>query len=205
LELFQTRSLARETKTVEEIKEAARASMAVALERAAERIETVLSADDAVAWIMFNSGTWDMEYSVGDNYRPERIATGIVATDVEITGEGTYTVALDFTGTSQGFADGIAFSAVGIMNGEILFPGWYMNITELLVNGEQAVYVGLPYTTNDNPVTTRVNLYNEWVNDVPPEARVFEGNIADASPTFLENYILTQIRTLSVTFDFIAP
>jgi hypothetical protein len=91
------------------------------------------------------------------------------------------------------------------MNGEILFPGYYMVITELLINGEQATFVGTPYTTNDNPVTTRVNLFNHWVNDIPPEARVFGGDLSDASPTFLENYNLTHIETISVTFDFIAP
>jgi len=207
LELFQRRSAAREGKSVDEVIEAAMISMAATLEKAAERKETVLSADEAIAWLMFNSGTWDMEYSVGDNYRPERIASGMVATDAEITGEGTYTVELDFTGTAQGFADGIAFSALAIMNGEIIFPGYYIVITELLINGVQAEYVGLPYTTNDNPVTTRVNLYNEWVRAVPPEARVHPstGSIADASPVFMEKYILTQIETISITFDYIAP
>jgi len=206
LELFQSRDVRiRADMSVDEIKAAAQESMANALRMAAERPETVLTADEAVAWIMFVDGHWEIQYSVGDVYRPEQITTGMVATDVEITGEGTYTVALDFTGTNAGFADGFEFTAVGIMNGEILFPGYYMVITELLINGEQATFVGTPYTTNDNPVTTRVNLFNHWVNDVPAEARVFGGDLSDASPTFLENYRLTHIRTISVTFDFIAP
>jgi len=206
LALFQSRSVdARAGMTVDDIIAAAQISMENALRMAAERPETVLTADEAVAWIMFVDGSWGLQYSVGDRYQPEQIGNGMVATDVEITGEGTYTVALDFTGTSEGFADGFEFTAVGIMNGEILFPGFYMNITELLINGEQATFVGIPYTTNDNPVTTRVNLYNHWVNDVPPEARVFEGDISDASPVFLENYRLSHIRTISVTFDYIAP
>jgi len=206
LELFQSRSVeARANMSVDEIIAAARESMANALRMAAERPETVLSADEAVAWIMFADGSWEFQYSVGDRYQPEHITTGIIATDVEITGEGTYTVALDFTGTSTGFADGFEFTAVGIMNGEILFPGYYMVITELLINGVQATFAGTPYTTNDNPVTTRVNLYNHWVDTVPPEARVFGGDLSDASPVFLENYRLTHIETISVTFDFIAP
>jgi len=205
LELFQTRDAARGVKSVDDIIQAAKDSMAATLEKAKTREETVLSADEAKAWIMFNSSNFDMEYSVGDRYQPEQIAKGIEPTDPEITGEGTYTVALDFTGTSQGYANGIGFSAVGIMNGEILFPGYYIHITELLINGEQAEYEGIPYTTNDNPVTTRVNLYNEWVNSVPPEARVFEGNIADASSIFLKKYTGTRIMTISITFDYIAP
>ena len=206
LELFQSRSVdARAGKSVEDIIAAARESMENTLRMAAERQETVLTADEAVAWIMFVDSSWGLQYSVGDRYQPEQIGKGIKATDVEITGEGTYTVALDFTGTSDGFANGFEFTAVGIMNGEILFPGFYMHITELLINGEQATFAGIPYTTNDNPVTTRINLYNHWVNDVPPGARVFEGNVADASPTFLENYRSAHIRTISVTFDYISP
>ena len=206
LELFQNRSKsAREGISVEEIMAAARKSMDETLRIAAERPETVLSADEAVAWIMFVAGGWGMQYSVGDKYQPESIADGLIANDVEITGEGSYTVSLDFTGTSEGFADGFEFSAVGIMNGEILFPGYFMEITELLINGQQATYVGIPYTTNDNPVTTRVNLFNDWVNDIPSEARVFNADISEANPRFLENYRLTPIETISVTFTYIAP
>jgi len=207
LELFQSRSAAKENLSVDEIIDNAIVSMALILGKAADRKETVLSADEAMAWIMWASGDWNVQYSVGDKYQPESIADGLAANDVEITGAGTYTVSLDFTGTAQGYADGFAFTAVGIMNGEILFPGYYMVITELLINGQQADYVGIPYTTNDNPVTTRVNLYNEWVNAVPPEARVHpnQGNIADASPIFLEKYELAHIMTISVTFDYIAP
>ena len=207
LALFQSRSVyAREGKSVDDIQAAARDSMANTLELASQRVETVLTADEAVAWIMFVDGEWGLQYSVGDVYRPEQIADGMIATDAEITGEGTYTVALDFTGTGAGFADGFEFSAVGIMNGEILFPGFIMDITEIIINGKPADdFAGIPYTTNDNPVTTRVNLYNHWVSDVPPEARVLGGNISAASPTFLENYRLTKIESISVTFNFIAP
>ena len=206
LALFQSRDVAaRAGVSTAEIIAAAEESMAATLLKSADRKETILTADEAYAWIMFSSGDWSVQYSVGDVYRPEQIAPGLVATDVPITGEGTYTVALDFTGTAAGYADGFAFTAVGIMNGEILYPGYHMYITELLINGEQAEYEGLPYTTNDNPVTTRVNLYNEWVGDIPEEARLYEGSRSDASAVFLEKYLLAKIETLSVTFEYIAP
>ena len=205
-ELYKSRSAeARAELTVEEIVAAAGENMAWTLRKAANRQEVVISADEAFAWIMMSSGDWAVTYSVGDRYVPEDITKGLVAADVEITGEGTYTVALDFTGTEAGYADGIAFSAVGIINGEILFPGYYMEITELLINGEPAVFSGKPYTTNDNPVTTRVNLYNEWVGDIPPEARVLGGDLTGATPVPLENYRLELIRTISVTFEYTAP
>jgi endoglucanase len=190
--------------SVDEIKMLAGDGIAWSLRKAANRPQFVFTAEEAFAWIMFASGDWAVQYSVGDQYRPESIAAGLIATDADVTaGAGTYTVALDFRRTAAGFADGFAFAAVGIVNGEILFPGYIMEIKELLINGVQATYDGRPYTTNDNPVTSRVNLYNEWVNAVPSEARA-TGGLAGASPTFLSNYRLTRIETLEITFEYIA-
>lgn len=53
---------------------------------------------------MINSSDWNVMYSVGDVYDPGAKTDGLVATDVEITGEGTYTVSLDFTGVPGGYA-----------------------------------------------------------------------------------------------------
>ena len=206
-DLFKERSLeARADQTLDDILAYADYSMKRTLRLSADRVETVLSADEAFAWIMFSSGDWSVQYSVGDNYQPEAIADGLLATDVEVTaGEGTYTVALDFTGLPAGYADGISFSALGIMNGEIIFPGYLIVFKEVLINGEAAVLSGEPYTTNDNPVTTRVNLINEWVNDATKvaEARVPGGDMSKATPVPLSNYMDTQIKTLSITFDYL--
>ena len=190
--------------TAGEIIDDAEANMAWTLRKAANRPEVVITADEAFAWIMFTSSDWSVQYSVGDAYKPESITNGIVAADAEITGEGTYEVSLDFTGTGEGFADGIAFSAVGIINGEILFPGYYMQITELLINGQPVEFAGKPYTTSDNKVCTRVNLYNEWVSNIPDEARADGGDLTDASPIPLENYIMDRIETISVRFEYVA-
>jgi endoglucanase len=214
-ELFKSMSLeARRDMTIDEIIEAAEANLALSLEIAENRPQFVYTADEAFAWIMYASGDWSVQYSVGDQYRPDNKPGGLVVTDVEVTGPGTYTVGLDFTGTQEGFANGFEFAAVGIVNAEILWPGYIMELTEVLINGEPAEFKGFPYTTNDNPVTTRVNLYNHWVGgfddgewhfaDSPPsEARVPAGiNILDASPEPLYNYRLTNIETLVITFDY---
>ncbi|MCL2030081.1 MAG: glycoside hydrolase family 5 protein [Oscillospiraceae bacterium] len=203
-ELFLNR--AERSLTADELIAEARLNMDWSLRKAANRPETVITADEAFAWIMFASGDWSVLYCNQDKYDPDVISAGVAASDAEVTaGAGTYTVSLDFTGTSAGFADGLVFSAVGIVNGEILFPGYYMELTEVLINGEPAVFSGLPYTTNDNPVTTRVNLYNHWVDNIPAEARVLGGDLSGATPVPLENYVDTRIETLSVTFDYIAP
>jgi endoglucanase len=207
-ELFKCRSLeARMGLTVEQIVANAGESMALILQKSEERVETVITADEAFAWIMFASGDWATQYSVGDQYKPEDITPGIIATDAEVTaGEGRYTVALDFTGTAAGYADGMEFSAVGIINGEILFPGYYMNIVEILINGEKAQVRGRAYTTNDNWVTTRVNLYNKWVSAIPVEtARIYGArDLMGASAIILQDYIAERIETLEVTFEYVS-
>ncbi|MCL1820575.1 MAG: glycoside hydrolase family 5 protein [Oscillospiraceae bacterium] len=204
-DLFRNRA-SRLPMTAGELIGAAEENMAWSLRKAANRPEITYTADEAFAWIMFASGDWSMVYCNQDKYDPDVISAGIVATDVEVTdGEGTYTVSLDFTGTSAGFSDGIVFSAVGIINGEILFPGYVMELTEVLINGEQVEFSGSPFTTNDNPVTTRVNLYNQWVSDIPEQARVLSGDLTGATPVPLEKYIDTRIETITVTFNYIAP
>jgi endoglucanase len=206
-DLYKARSLeTRASLTLEDIIDYADYGMSRTLRLSADRVETVIEADEAFAWIMFSSGDWSIQYSVGDQYRPEAIADGLIAIDPEVTaGEGTYTVALDFTGTSAGYADGIGFSAIGIINGELMYPGYYMVLTEVLINGEPAQFSGDPYTTNDNFVTTRVNLYNEWVDDVSKvaEARVPGGDLSNATPVPLSDYTHTRIETLVITFDYL--
>jgi len=126
-------------------------------------------------------------------------------TDVEITGPGTYTVGIDFTGTTQGYSNSIAFSAIGIANGEKLFPGYIVDIKEVLINGEVYRLKGRAYTTSDNGKTTRVNLYNSWVTSVPVnQARMHYGNLAGATPTpiNLNDAVTKQIKSIYVTFEY---
>ncbi|MFT4146758.1 MAG: glycoside hydrolase family 5 protein, partial [Mobilitalea sp.] len=70
--------------------------------------------DKALAWIMYTSADWATTNSVGDVYDSFAKTGGIVVTEPEITGEGTYTVSVDFTGISGGFVGGTAFSALAI-------------------------------------------------------------------------------------------
>ncbi len=73
------------------------------------------------------------------------------------------------------------------------------------MNGTPYELTGTPYTTSDNGICTRLNLYNEWVTDIPDTARIMGGNAADAAATVVDNETLGQIKTLKITFDFVAP
>ncbi len=160
----------------------------------------------SVAWIMFSGGDWAMSYSVGDVYTPDSMTPGIVPTDVQITGPGTYTVALDFTGTEAGYAANTAFSAIGISNGEQNYPGYCIFFNEVIINGESVKLKGRNYTCSDDGKCTRSNLYNEWVDmkNARSGARVLYGDLTGISATVLDREleIMRQIRTIEITFRY---
>ena len=189
-----------ESMSKEEIRQNAQTAMAEGL--ASSEPAAGLADDQAMAWIMYNSGDWALMYSVGDVYKPDDKTEGIVATDVEVTGEGTYTVSLDFTGTAAGYADSVAFSAVAVGNGETLFPGYVINVSEILINGEPYQMKGKPYTSSDDGICTRSNLYNGWVPSVPAEARTVDGSLNAATPCLLDAETLGHVETIEVTFYY---
>ncbi len=187
--------------TIDELKAKAKADMDAAIEAAPE----AAGVDDrtALAWIMYSSSDWAISYSVGDVYDPDAGTAGVVATTAEITGEGTYTVALDFTGTAAGYANSVAFSAIGLANGEVLYPGYCIEIKEILINGEKYFLTGRPYTTSDDAICTRVNLFNAWVSSIPDSARTAAGNVMYVSPCVLDADTLGNVKTIEVTFDYV--
>ncbi len=209
LALYTSRSYAAQEKTSEEeLAAAATERMDTALANAPEVFDTsidVSTLDGSIAWIMFNSRDWSVAYSSGDSYKPDDKAAGLVATDAVIDGAGTYTISLDFTGTDAGFAEGTAFSAIGISNAEVLYPGYMIDIKEIEVNGTPYELTGTPYTTSDNGICTRLNLYNEWVTDIPDTARIYGRKRRRSAATVVDNETLGQIKTLKITFDFVAP
>lgn len=165
----------------------------------------VVDDQTALAWIMWNDGGWALTHSVGDTYNADSISEGLVATNAVITGEGKYTVGLDFTGTAQGYSASVAFAAIGISNGEALYPNYVINIKEVRINGEIYRLKGRAYTTSDDGVCTRVNLYNEWVTSVPKTARLPGGNLAGATPTPINrnDAVIAEIKTIEIDFEYV--
>lgn len=165
----------------------------------------VVDDQTALAWIMWNDGSWALTHSVGDTYNADAISEGLVATNAIITGEGKYTVGLDFTGTAQGYSASVAFAAIGISNGEALYPNYLINIKEVRINGEIYRLKGRAYTTSDDGVCTRVNLYNEWVTSVPKTARLPGGNLAGATPTPINrnDAVIAEIKTIEIDFEYV--
>ncbi len=157
-----------------------------------------------MAWIMWTDGNYSELYSVGDTYNPDKIAEGLVDTVTVIDGEGTYTVALDFSGTAAGCSPNVQFAALGITNGEIIHPGWCVDILEVKINGEAVALTGKPYTTSDDKICTRVNLYNEWVTAIPDSARTLDGDLTGLTQVPLDRNAagMAQIQTIEITFYY---
>lgn len=206
--LFDERRCANEQAlTTEQVKQNARESLA-AFEEAANTeamadVDLPASDDMAIAWIMFQSADYKKSYSVGDVYDPTSKTFGIKATNAEITGEGSYSVTLDFT--DSGAAWGTAFSALGISNGETFFPGYTITIDEILINGEPYELAAREYTASDDKKCTRVNLFNGWVSSLPDDARTPDGNFDGCSAQIMPLDSNVKIDTLTVNFTYTAP
>ncbi len=158
---------------------------------------SVLETIPDTAYIMFADTAWTVQYWGSDD------GSGVAAEDPEVKGEGTYTAKLDFTGTTLGAASGTAFAAVGVTNGENTHPGWFIDVTDVKINGESIPLIAKGFTTSDDGVTTRENLYNEWVADIPAEARTPDGDLSDVSAIIVDKAAFEVVETIEVTFDYI--
>lgn len=145
------------------------------------------------AYIMFANSDWSTQYWYdGNEY------AGVTATNAAVTGEGDYTVGLQFENASEG----VAFMALGLKDGETAFPKHYLKINEIRVNGA-AIEVGKGYTSSDDGVETRMNVMNEWVGELPADARSYDGNVADANWIIVDKSVFTGVTSIEIDFTFL--
>ncbi|MBE5810186.1 MAG: hypothetical protein E7318_04530 [Clostridiales bacterium] len=148
------------------------------------------------AYIMYADANWAQQYWLDGNEYP------VAATNAVIKGAGDYTVGLDFTNTEAGKASGVAFAALGIKHGEKLFPGMMIKLNEVRINGE-AVDVVKGYTSSDDQIETRMNLMNEWVTELPKDARSWDASLDGASPIVIAKEKLAEVKTIEIDFSLI--
>ncbi len=168
-----------------------------ALRAEIEQIYSGIQNNDVVdvAYIMYADAAWANQYWGSDD------GSGVIAKKALITGEGDYTIGLDFTATEAGSAKDLAFAAVGIVKGETNFPGYFIKINEIRVNGE-AIEVKKGYTSSDNGIETRMNVYNEWVAELPEDARSFDGDTSASSPIIVDKAAFADVKTVEIDFTF---
>ena len=160
-----------------------------------------LPAEGTTTYIQYADKDWANQTWGGSD------AETIACKNATVTGDGTYTVGIEINAKEDAPAKGFAFIDVEILNGEVYFPYSYMEIKNVKVNGEDAALEGTPYTSSDDGVTTRVNLYNEWVDtaDAGFGGRLAEGmDYKTASPVSLK--IVTEqpdleIKSVEVTYE----
>lgn len=157
---------------------------------------TVLAAEEVQdeAYLMYADAGWKYQYWNDGS------ESDIVATKATITGAGTYTVGLDFSKTEDKVASGLAFTAIGIVNGETTMPGWCIEIKSIRINGEEIEF-SKGYTSSDDGVVTRMNVYNEWVTELPEDARSYDGKISDTSPVIVDKEDFAEVTTVEIMFE----
>ena len=166
-----------------------------------EKVAEPLPAEGTPTYIQFADTAWANQTWGGSD------AETVACKNGTVTGEGEYTVSIEINPTAEAPSTGIAFMDVEILNGEKYFPYGVMNIKNVKINGEDVELTGLPYTSSDDGVTTRVNLYNEWVNtaDATFGGRTQDGD-SNVTPVSVDasKYAETEIKSVEVTYELIA-
>ncbi|MDE6133072.1 MAG: hypothetical protein K2G04_06855, partial [Oscillospiraceae bacterium] len=129
-------------------------------------------------------------------------------TNVEVTGDGTYTVSM----TAASPVDLGQFNALEIMNGETKFGTTYIvTVDSIKVNGVEAKSAeGYTCSADGTGVHTRVNLYNEWnspddtatnKDTGTPDNRCTDGDIMSKSARMVASMDdIAGVETFEVTF-----
>lgn len=157
--------------------------------------EEAMDAEPGQAYLAIVDKQWWIQYwgsSTGDGHMLAYDA-GIA----DITGNGQYTVSV--TADTNGFRydttedpngvctpGGLSFLAVMIKDGETLYPGAVITVDSILVDGKEITMSAKNYTSSDDGIETRTNLYNSYVDAPAEDARSTEGDLYDADGNALD-------------------
>lgn len=108
----------------------------------------------------------------------------------DITGNGTYTVSVnaatkgfrfETTGDINGnyTPKGLSFLGVIIPEGELKYPGIILTVDSIKVDGEEIALKAKNYTSSENMVDTRTNLYYPYSKVPSTDARSVDGPLYD--------------------------
>ena len=167
-----------------------------------EKVAEALPAEGTPTYITFADSAWANQWWNDGKEYPT-----VTMNQATVTGEGEYTVSCEINAAADAPAKGFVFIDVEILNGEKYFPYGYMDIKSVKINGEEVTLAGKTYTSSDDGITTRTNLFNEWVN---PADATFGGRTADGSsdvtPTAVDvsAFADKDITSIEVTYQLIA-
>ncbi len=120
------------------------------------------------AWLYFADGNWWPQRTSIDQKDNH-----VIASDAVVTGQGSYTVGLEFDDTYSwqhpDGAVGISSSYLKIENGEVELPNHFVQITDIRLDGTSVAFnnnLTAPFTWDDSDTNdTAVPLYLGWMND----------------------------------------
>ncbi len=179
--------------------------------------EPSIAAESGQAYLAINEGQGWIQYW-GKNDDIEHTMLTYNAGVADITGNGSYTVSV--TTDTKGYRydttkdpdddsvvpQGLMFASVMVRDGEELFPGMVITIDSIIVDGKELELTAKNYTSSDDGVETRSNIYNQWVGELPEDARSTEGDLygtdlaADYSPIIVNPDDFTTWKTVEVNF-----
>ena len=147
--------------------------------------EDAVAAQDGDAYLAIVDGQWYVQYWGKDSDLLTYDA-GVVP----ITGNGDYTVSVnadtngfryDVTGDANGeyVPAGLEFMSVMIKGGEEKFPGAIITINSITIDGTEVPMTAKNYTSSDDAIETRSNIYNKYVTKPSGDARTPDGNLFD--------------------------
>jgi ABC-type Fe3+-hydroxamate transport system substrate-binding protein len=152
--------------------------------------EDAIAAESGDAYLAIVDGQWWVQYwgSIDDDGSMLAYDAGVVP----ITGDGDYTVSVtadtsgfryDTTGDANGdyTPSGCSFAAVMVKDGTTLYPDMAIEITSIKIDGNDVDLTSKNFTSSDDGVEMRANIYNEWVTDLPEDAHDANGAVTDAS------------------------
>ena len=162
-------------------------------EKQLTRAERALEASRCNACLIFANGDWSVT-----NWGTADSADGsVLVTPASVIGEGDYTVGLTFAEP----VSGLSLAGISIENGETDFPGAFIRLNAVRVNG-QAVPFTAGYTTSEDEETTRLYLYREW-NGEAEVKRCFDGNTAEAASVLVDRALFEGVTSLEADFSLL--
>lgn len=149
-------------------------------------IEKAVEAQSGDAYLAIADGQWYVQYW-GTNADLLTYDAGVVP----IKKNGEYTVSVngatngmlyDITGSidEEYTPSGCSFMAVIVKDGNLLYPDMSIDITSIRINGEEIERTARNYTTSDDDIEMRANIYNEWTDTLPEDAHDADGSVTDS-------------------------
>ncbi len=151
-------------------------------------IEEAVVAESGDAFLFLNDGGWIAGYDGSSDTIEKKSVLTYGAGVAKITGDGDYTVSVDVSTNGAQYeiariydypdyvAENLQFAAVKVVDGTKLFPNMTIEITAIRADGKDIELTAKNYTSSDDGVEMRSNIYNQWVKKFPEDARDAEGN-----------------------------